>query len=74
MKRAKRAAGRNDVAENVDAQMLEVIGSISHKMAKSESAGEAFGKIVAIALDGLAPKKRMEAQLKIQQILFDFTE
>ena len=70
-KRAKKSTVKDESAK-IDMKLLETIGLIGESLSKNESAGEAFGRTVAIALDDMLPKERMEAQLKSQQILLDY--
>uniref|UniRef100_A0A914CGD3 MADF domain-containing protein n=1 Tax=Acrobeloides nanus TaxID=290746 RepID=A0A914CGD3_9BILA len=72
-KHAKKSTAKDESAK-IDLKLLEAIGSIGESLSKNESAGEAFGRTVAIALNEMPLKKRLEAQLKIQQILLDYTD
>lgn len=51
----------------VDEKLLEVLS-------KSESAGEAFGRTVAIELDKMQTKERLAAQIEIQQVLLKYAQ
>jgi hypothetical protein len=55
-------------------KLLEVISSIGDLLSKKESTGDAFGRIVATAIDRLEPKKQLKVQLNIQQILLEYTD
>ena len=71
-KKAKKT--KSEKVDEIDLKLLEAVGSIGESLAKKESAGGAFGRVVATALDEMSKKKRMEAQLKIQQILLEYID
>ena len=66
-KRAKKIKTKVERADEIDSLLLEML-------AKKESDGEAFGRTVAIALDEMQAKPRMQAKIEIQQVLLKYVE
>lgn len=63
-----------EVTDASDKTLLQTVSSVIELMAKRESPGELFGRTVAIALDDMSKKIRMQAQLEIQQVLLKYTD